>query len=133
MPPRAAWMFVNLLTRALAPAAAGGVWVVDSRGVGRMSAPGLIGPDSARATGCEAAVDGQIHMIRGVPVMLDFDLASLYGVATGVLLQSVRRNRKRFPADFMFSLSGHEVTRLRSQIVISSLSRTYGGRRCGGS
>jgi hypothetical protein len=61
--------------------------------------------------------------------MLDSDLAALYGVATGVLLQAVRRNRKRFPADFMFPLTDQEFTNLRSQIVISSLSRTYGGRR----
>jgi hypothetical protein len=75
------------------------------------------------------AIDSQIHVIRGVSVMLDSDLAALYGVATGVLLQAVRRNRKRFPEDFMFSLTDQELTNLRSQIVISSSSRTYGGRR----
>src|SRR5690348_13938256 len=75
------------------------------------------------------AIDAQIHMIRGVSVLLDFDLASLYGVATGVLLQAVRRNRNRFPADFMFALSVQEVTRLRSQIVISKLAERPGGRR----
>ena len=80
--------------------------------------------DSSRS-----AIDAQIHMIRGVSVMLDFDLANLYGVATGVLLQAVRRNRKRFPADFMFPLSAQEVTRLRSQIVISNLTERRGGRR----
>ena len=80
--------------------------------------------DSSRS-----AIDAQIHMIRGVSVMLDFDLANLYGVATGVLLQAVRRNRKRFPADFMFPLSAQEVTRLRSQIVISKLTERRGGRR----
>jgi hypothetical protein len=51
------------------------------------------------------AIDSQIHVIRGVSVMLDSDLAALYGVATGVLLQAVRRNRKRFAEDFMFSLT----------------------------
>jgi hypothetical protein len=75
------------------------------------------------------SIDSQIHVIRGVSVMLDSDLAALYGVTTGVLLQAVRRNRKRFPADFMFSLTDQEFTNLRSQFVISSLSRTYGGRR----
>ena len=65
------------------------------------------------------AIDAQIHKIRGASVMLDFDLAALYGVATGVLLQAVRRNQNRFPGDFMFALSVQEVTRLRSQIVIS--------------
>ncbi len=75
------------------------------------------------------AIDSQIHVVRGISVMLDSDLAALYGVATGVLLQAVRRNRKRFPEDFMFSLTDHELTNLRSQFVISSSSRTYGGRR----
>jgi len=75
------------------------------------------------------AIDSRIHAIRGVSVMLDFDLADLYGVATGVLMQAVRRNRKRFPADFMFSLSAQEVARLRSQIVISKTGEKRGGRR----
>lgn len=76
-----------------------------------------------------SGIDAQIHVIRSVSVMLDFDLANLYGVATGVLLQAVRRNRKRFPADFMFSLISQEVTRLRSQIVISKPAERRGGRR----
>jgi hypothetical protein len=75
------------------------------------------------------AIDSRIHIVRGVSVMLDSDLAALYGVATGALLQAVRRNRKRFPADFMFSITDQEFTNLRSQIVISSSSRAYGGRR----
>src|ERR1041384_1888756 len=75
------------------------------------------------------AIDAQILVIRGVSVMLDFDLANLYGVVTGVLLQAVRRNQIRFPADFMFALSAQEVTRLRSQIVISKLTEKRGGRR----
>jgi hypothetical protein len=61
--------------------------------------------------------------------MLDLDLADLYGVETGVLMQAVRRNRKRFPADFMFSLTPQEVARLRSQIVISKAGERRGGRR----
>jgi len=79
--------------------------------------------------GSETGVDAQIHVIRGVSVIFDSDLASLYGVPVKVLLQSVRRNRKRFPADFMFSLSTHEVTRLRSQIVTSKVAEGRGGRR----
>lgn len=51
--------------------------------------------------------------------MLDFDLAALYGVATKVLNQAVKRNRRRFPADFMFQLSVRETADLKSQIVIS--------------
>ena len=76
-----------------------------------------------------STVDGQIRLIRGMSVMLDSDLANLYGVTTKALLQAVRRNRKRFPADFMFQLSNQELTNLRSQFVTSSLVRAYGGRR----
>lgn len=66
-----------------------------------------------------------IYMIRGRKVMLDSDLAELYGVQTKVLLQAVKRNIERFPADFMFQLSASEFKILRSQIVTSS----WGGRR----
>jgi hypothetical protein len=59
--------------------------------------------------------------------MLDADLAKLYGVETRVLIQAVKRNRRRFPADFMFQLPAKEVEFLRSQIVISKKGR--GGRR----
>jgi len=58
-----------------------------------------------------------IHFIRGEKVMLDFDLAALYGVQTKVLKQTVRRNIKRFPPDFMFELDSKEYHALRSQIV----------------
>jgi len=67
----------------------------------------------------------QIYFLRGQKVMLDFDLAKLYGVTTRVLNQAVTRNRERFPEDFMFLLSKEEFEHLRSQIVISS----WGGRR----
>ena len=66
-----------------------------------------------------------ICVIRGRKVMLDSDLAGLYGVATKVLLQAVKRNIERFPPDFMFQLSAEEFKILRSQIVTSS----WGGRR----
>jgi hypothetical protein len=59
----------------------------------------------------------RIHFIRGEKVMLDFDLASLYGVTTKALKQAVRRNRNRFPADFMFELTLEENKILRSQNV----------------
>ena len=58
-----------------------------------------------------------ILLIRGHKVMLDQDLAYLYGVATKVLNQAVRRNRSRFPEDFMFQLTREEAWLLRSQIV----------------
>jgi hypothetical protein len=69
-----------------------------------------------------------IYLIRGQKVMLDYDLADLYGVPTKGLKQAVRRNIDRFPSDFMFELREQEVANLRSQIVTSSLSR-WGGRR----
>jgi hypothetical protein len=68
-----------------------------------------------------------ILVFRGYKVLLDEDLAALYGVATGVLIQAVKRNSRRFPADFMFQLTEAEWTVLRSRIVISSSS--HGGRR----
>jgi hypothetical protein len=67
----------------------------------------------------------KIYHIRGEKVMLDSDLAQLYGVETKVLKQSVRRNTKRFPGDFMFELNEEEFGNLRSQFVTSS----WGGIR----
>jgi hypothetical protein len=58
-----------------------------------------------------------IVLIRGQKVMLDQDLAYLYGVSTKVLNQAVRRNESRFPSDFMFQLTREEVVNLRSQFV----------------
>lgn len=68
-----------------------------------------------------------ILLIRGHRVLLDSELAALYGVATKVLLQSVKRNLRRFPADFMLQLTADEWAGLRSQIVTSNPER--GGRR----
>jgi hypothetical protein len=62
----------------------------------------------------------QIYFIRGRKVMLDSDLARIYGVETRVLNQGVKRNLDRFPVDFMFQLSPDEYSNLMSQIVISS-------------
>ena len=62
-------------------------------------------------------IEKAILLIRGKKVILDADLASLYGVETRVLVQAVRRNLGRFPEDFMFQLSKEEVDFLRSQIV----------------
>ena len=72
-------------------------------------------------------IERKIYLIRGQKVMLDSDLAELYGVSTKVLIQAVKRNIKRFPSDFMFQLKNQEVINLRSQIVTSSLE--HGGRR----
>ena len=68
-----------------------------------------------------------ILVIRGQKVMIDADLAELYGVETRVLVQAVKRNLQRFPKDFMFQLENQEFAVLRSQSVTSSL--THGGRR----
>jgi len=76
------------------------------------------------------AVDTRILVLRGHRVMLDSDLAALYGVEVKALNQAVKRNPGRFPPDFMFSLSEQEVADLRSQIVTSSSARrNWGGRR----
>ena len=72
-------------------------------------------------------IERSILLIRGHKVMLDADLAELYGVETRALLQAVSRNQKRFPKDFMFQMSKEEYELLRSQIVISK--KGDGGRR----
>jgi hypothetical protein len=72
-------------------------------------------------------IDAMIHMIRGVRVMLDRDLARIYGVPTFRSNEAVKRNRHRFPPDFMFQLTREEFDSLRSQIAISKTGR--GGRR----
>jgi len=66
-------------------------------------------------------IEKAIYLIRGEKVMLDRDLAKLYDVSTGALNQAVRRNRERFPEDFMFQLTSTELAQLNlSQIVIGS-------------
>ncbi|MHB1013375.1 MAG: ORF6N domain-containing protein [Desulfobacteria bacterium] len=71
-------------------------------------------------------VENRILTIRRHRVMLDADLAVLYGVTTGALNQAVKRNAERFPGDFMFRLTDEEGANLKSQIVISN---GWGGRR----
>jgi hypothetical protein len=73
-----------------------------------------------------AGVEGCIRLLRGEKVILDADLAELYGVETRVLVQAVKRNPERFPEDFLFQLTAEEFTVLRSQYVTS---RGWGGRR----
>ena len=65
------------------------------------------------------AIETRIFPIRGKKVMLDKDLAELYKVETRTLIQSIKRNKDRFPEDFMFELSIAEIRHLRSQFVIS--------------
>jgi hypothetical protein len=73
----------------------------------------------------EEFIAGKIFVIRNQKVMMDSDLAALYGVETKTLIQSVKRNIDRFPEDFMFVLDRSEFDNLRSQFVTSS----WGGRR----
>jgi hypothetical protein len=72
-----------------------------------------------------ARIAQAIYLLRGQRVMLDFDLARLYGVTTGNLNKAVKRNNDRFPADFMFQLTIEEARNLKFQFGISS----WGGRR----
>jgi hypothetical protein len=73
----------------------------------------------------EESISSLIYIIRGEKVMLDFDLANLYGVETKRLKEQVRRNINRFPKDFMFVITFEEFKILRSQIATSS----WGGSR----
>ena len=70
-------------------------------------------------------ITGLIHYIRGEKVILDFDLAALYGVEVKRLKEAVRRNTKRFPDDFLIELTSTESRNLRTQIATSS----WGGPR----
>jgi len=72
-------------------------------------------------------IEQTILVIRGHNVMLDSDLAQLYGVTVGRLNEAVKRNEDRFPSDFMFQLTKQEFEHLKSQIAISSSK--WGGRR----
>lgn len=73
----------------------------------------------------EEKIKNKIHVIRNHKVMLDFDLAEMYGVETKRLNEQLKRNLKRFPKDFMFTLSEKETQHLRSQNATSS----WGGNR----
>ena len=79
-------------------------------------------------TALQPLIGSRIVSLREQRVMLDADLAALYGVETRVLVQAVKRNLARFPEDFMFQLSAKEFASLRSQSVISN-TEGRGGRR----
>ena len=82
-------------------------------------------------TALQPVIQSRILTLREQRVMLDADLAQLYGVETRVLVQAVKRNLSRFPGDFMFQLDAQEFADLRSQTVISSATggKGHGGRR----
>ena len=65
-------------------------------------------------------IENKIYEVRGTKVMLDFDLAELYGIETRTLKQAVRRNIERFPENFRFQLKKEEYDSLRSQFVTSN-------------
>jgi hypothetical protein len=79
----------------------------------------------ARATVFAELIERRIFLLRGQKVMLSPDLAHLYNVEPRALVQAVKRNLERFPADFMFQLNDDEFQSLKSQIVTSS----WGGSR----
>jgi len=72
-------------------------------------------------------IEQKIYLIRGQRIMLDADLAQLYGVKTKILNKAVKRNLERFPEDFTFQLNNQEVESLRFQIGTSKIGR--GGTR----
>src|SRR3984893_19422466 len=74
-----------------------------------------------------ALIERRIYLIRSQKVMIDTDLTQLYDVPTYRLNEAVKRNRRRFPADFMFPLNKQEAKSLTSQFAISKKGR--GGRR----
>ena len=78
--------------------------------------------DGMIVNGDQPDIRSMIYTIRGVQVMLDRDLAMLYGVATGALNQAVKRNSARFPERFMFQMSPEEFANWKSQSVISNLA-----------
>jgi len=75
-----------------------------------------------------SAIETKIFTLRGVQVMIDRDLAELYGVETRVLNQAVKRNMERFPEHFMFQITVSELDKWKSQIVISN-KETMGIRK----
>ena len=83
---------------------------------------------NAATSGVEG-IEQHIRVVRGQSVLLDVELAELYGVRPSALIQAVRRNQSRFPKDFMFQLADQELANLKSQSVISSLRKGHGGRR----
>ena len=84
-------------------------------------------PGAATAAALHPHIARNILLLRDQRVMLDAELAGLYGVETKVLVQAIKRNLERFPADFMFQLKPEEWESLRSQFVTSNVGR--GGRR----
>jgi hypothetical protein len=100
-----------------------------TRGQERVNKPDRSSDSDAASMLPTERVQSRILLIRGQKVILDADLAELYGVETRALVQAVKRNRVRFPGDFMFQLTREEFQSLRSQSVISNGPKGRGGRR----
>ena len=81
-------------------------------------------------TDISTPIQNLIYEIRGQKVMLDRDLAGLYGVELKALNQAAKRNSERFPPDFMFQLTQDEWGNLRSQFVTANISKVRYLRRC---
>ena len=92
-----------------------------------ISLAAFLNAEPMSATPLAETIEGAIHVIRGVRVMLDSDVARYFGVTTKHLNQALTRNAGRFPIDFAFQLEPQEFAALRSQIVTSKKGR--GGRR----
>src|SRR6187455_1562057 len=92
-------------------------YAIDSAAVANLSPPHARRMAPSIESPVATDVVHQIRIIRGQRVLLDADLATLYGVSTKVFNQAVRRNTNRFPSDFLLSLSNQDVASLRSQIV----------------
>ena len=80
-------------------------------------------------TATDVVLESKIYLFREYRVMIDADLAELYGVSTKRLNEQVHRNSRRFPSDFMFQLNTDEAKALRSQIATSKMEQRRGGRR----
>lgn len=109
----------------------GAVWSARTRSrkpSRRVAAPVSTPERTGHLAAPREGIERRIHLVRGERVMLDADLAQLYGVETKRLNEAVRRNQVRFPADFMFQLTADEVEILRSQIA-TSRPGGWGGRR----
>ena len=76
-------------------------------------------------------VEKMIFHLRGMKIMIDSDLAELYGIETRILIQAVKRNIERFPEDFMFECTLNELADLRSQIVIANRANYWNHKRRG--
>jgi hypothetical protein len=87
-----------------------------------------VAKSKASALASQQQIENAILLLRGEKILLDSDLARLYGVTTKALIQAVQRNSKRFPDDFAFRLTTQEFAALRSQFVTSK-SPGRGGRR----